>query len=480
VNRSSFASTTLRNVAWLAGGQALRQVISITSTVVLARLLVPADYGVFAMVAFTTELGQLILSFGLGAALVQRKELDQRLLASCFWANLGLGVLVGLALLASSQWIADYFEQPAMRWLLLGGAFNIVVSTLGVIPQTLIMRSLDLSRIAIGGLYGSLAGMVVAVALAASGFGVWALIIQPIVGTAINTGYLFAKVRWWPTLQFSLDELRSVARFSLNTLGSNVFSHITKNLQSLILGPTLGAASLGLITMAQTVVWLPMAQISQTAVKATFPVFSQLQGDKARAAQALYRSSGLIALVSLPLFAGIAVLAEDLLSVVLGAQWITATPLVVVFCVMSVVSSTTALADTVLMSQARTDRLLHVAVATLPLTAVPMWMVRHDPILHAVIVMAVATVVIKATTLALALRAIDGTWRDFLGQIWRALAGSLVMAGILELASRELTHFASPVRLVLLALLGAVAYGLWTLLLNPAPMRDLLSAARTK
>ena len=100
-NSDSFGGRTVSNVAWLGGSQFLRQGISIGASLVIARLLAPSDYGVFAMTVFVNELAQLLINFGMGAALVQRKELDENVLSTTFWFKAGLGLVAGLAMLGA-------------------------------------------------------------------------------------------------------------------------------------------------------------------------------------------------------------------------------------------------------------------------------------------------------------------------------------------------------------------------------------------
>lgn len=134
----SHARRTLTNVAWLGGAQAIRQVTAILATVLLARFLGPTEFGIFAMMIFVNELAQLLVDFGMGSALIQRKEVNQRLLSTCFWINLAIGAGAALLLALMGPWIAAYFEQPLIRWLVLVSGVNLLIAAASVLPQALL------------------------------------------------------------------------------------------------------------------------------------------------------------------------------------------------------------------------------------------------------------------------------------------------------------------------------------------------------
>jgi PST family polysaccharide transporter len=473
----SRSQRTLRNVAWLGSTQAIRQVVAIGTTIVLARFLGPKEFGVFAMMIFVNELAQMFVDFGMGSALVQRKEVDSRLLSSCFWLNLFIGGVAALLLAVLGPWIAAYFEQPILRWLLLLSGLNLIVAAASVLPQSLLSRELSFRDIALGTLVGSLSGSVSAIALAVSGAGVWALAAQPLVGGTITMLYWFVKSRWLPRLLFSATEVRGVLGFSGQILGSSLVMHVTRNLTSLILGPAMGAAALGTITMAQTVTWLPIAQFSQAVVRATFPVFAQMQHDMERFRASLYRTSGAVALLAFPMLVGIAILSDDLMLVVFGPKWSHAAPLVAVLCAASLVQSVTSLAGTTLMAIGRGGWLFGATLAGMPVMAAALWATREGNVMQAVVGLTTAGIAVQLILLGTGIRAIGGRWRDYLSPLWRPLLCSGLMALPLTGSVALAGAWPPAVRLVTLSVVGAVIYIGASFLLNRAAVLDLLTAA---
>ena len=465
-DKKSLASRTVRNVAWLGSGQAIRQVVALLTMIVLARFLGPAEFGLFAMTVFVTELSQLLVDFGMGSALVQRKELSQRILASCFWVNIGVGLVAAFVLVVTSPLIAAYFGQPLVQWLLLVTAVNILLSSAAVIPQSLLARKLAFRDITIATTVGSLCGAAAALGLATAGMGVWSLALQPVVGTTLATIIMFRKSEWAPSFTFDLSSIRGLLKFSSHLLLSNVLGHVSRNLTSVILGPAMGVAALGKITMAQTITWLPIAQVSQTVVRATFPVFAHLQDDMDRFREGFYKATALIALIAFPLMTGIGVLAGDLVPVVFGPKWFEAAALVSILCVPALIQCVTTLSSTALLAVGRSDLLFRIALFALPLAAVPLWFFRDRPLAFVVGVVAATAVVTSLFSLATALHAIDGSWKRYLAAVFPPAVGSLIMGAAVWILRNAVPNVPPLGRLIGLSLLGAALYCCLTWFLN--------------
>lgn len=469
----SYAAKTVRNVAWLGGSQFLRQAVAMAATVVLARLLAPDDYGIFAMTLFVNEMAQLFVNFGIGAALVQRKEVDQRLLSTCFWANLVIAAVAGLVVVASAPFAADYFNQAMVGHLLVVSAINIGIGALLVVPQSLLSRALAFKQVALGGTFGSLFGAAAAVVMALLGAGVWALVFQPLIGTLINLIYVASRARWLPDLTFDPASIQGVWRFSVNLLIDNIAAHVTRNLQQIIIAPLAGAAAMGLLAMATLAAWLPVAQFTQAAVRAVYPVFSRLQDDHDRFHGGLMRTASLVAMLAFPVLVGLAVLAADVMPVAFGPQWAPAAPLVSILCALCVVHSVAGIAGSAMLAQGRSGTTMRISMLGLLVVGAALWAVRGMDIQRVTTAIALSHGAMALLTLHLVLRRIPTGWRMLLRALWRpglAAAGMGLVLIQLQTTMQELT---SVTRLLVLIPAGAALYGVLTLVFNRNGLLDL-------
>ena len=471
----SLAHRTVRNVAWLGSGQAIRQVVAMLTMVVLARHLGPSEFGMFAMAMFVNELAQLVVDFGIGSALIQRKEINRLELSSCFWINVAVAAMAAVILVAAGPVIADYFKQPMLRWLMFATAFNLLISAMAVLPQALLARRLAFRDIAVSTLIGSLSGAATAIVLALAGAGVWALACQPVVGSSVTLLFLAARAGWLPDFRFQLAAINGLLKFSGQLLLSNLVAYVTRSLPILILGPAMGVATLGLINMAYTIAWLPVAQFSQTVVKATFPVFAQLQNDMDRFREGFYRATGLVALFAFPLMMGIAVLAEELVPVVFGPNWAPASKLVPIACVPALLLSVTTLAGTVLLATGRADLLLKITLLNLPTTALFLWATRTGSASLAMAALAIAMMISSLVSLVAATHAIGAEWKRYAAAVAVPAACSVAMAALIYLAKGALPGVPPTVRLIGFSIAGAAFYLSAVWLVKRAAIEDLIN-----
>jgi len=476
----ALAARTVRNVAWLGSAQALRQLAAIGTTVVLARFLQPGDYGMFAMTLFVSELAQLFVDFGIGSALVQRKTVDQRMLSTCFWINVGIGLAASALVVVSGPLASSYFKQPQLVQLLVVSALNLLVSAISVLPQTVLARQLSFGPIAMATTLGSFGGAAITIAMAMAGFGVWALVCQPLIGSSITLVYLVWRSGWWPSRVFDLESVRGVLGMSGHLLVGSVISHVTRNLPHLMLAPALGAAATGLLSMAMTIAWLPIAQFNAVAVRATYPAFALLQDSRERMRAAMFRALSIIMMVTLPVLAGLAVVAADLIPLVFGKQWQPAVPLVPLFCILSMVQCITALANSTILAQGRADLTMKLAVLQFPLMAATLYLTRPHGLQVASAGLALATATSILIGFILAIRLLNGSLSEVVAALWRPMAATLLMTAAMSAAAPAL---ASPsvgplLRVLALCLLGTVVCLTASYAFNRRTLLDFLGLLR--
>jgi len=474
----SLASRTVRNVAWLGSSQAVRQVTAILTTILVARFLGPTEYGIFAMTLFVNELAQIFIDFGIGTALVQRKTVDQRMLSTCFWINLVIGSVAAGVVIASGPFVAAYFKQPMVAHLLLVSALNLAVAAVAVLPQAILARNLAFRDVAIGATIGSLSGAAATLVMAAAGFGVWSLAFQPLIGTSVNLIYLLWRSRWRPTLEFDLGSISGVLRFSGHMLAGNVVGHFTRNLPHLLLGPSLGAASLGLLGMAMTVAFTPVAQFTSVVVRATFPAFAKLQESKQHMYQALLRSLEVVSLITFPVLVGLALMASDLMPAVFGPQWAGTAPLVSIFCVLSMLQCITPLSISTLIALGRSDIGMKLAFASLPLVGIPLWLARDASLTVAAVVLATATAANLLLGFWFAVKNLGCGWSGLLRQVSKPLGCSLLM-GLAMAATAWASAAATPLpRMLAMGAAGTGVYLVATWCLNRQALQNVLTLLR--
>jgi len=362
----SIALGVRRGVSWKFLSQGVSLALQLATTVVLARLLSPRDYGLAAMVLIFRRVVMLFSDFALTPALVQRPVLTDKDRSTAFWTSIGLGTCFTVVGIALSSVIATLYGQPEIEPLLAAFSFSFLLLSLGATQAALLTRDLAFRSLEIRNIIGSIVGSVLAVVLALLGFGPWAIVSQPLATFGTSTILLWLFSAWRPTLAFSRSSARGLLRFSSNVFGTQVITYLISNTDNFLVGRFLGPASLGAYRLAYNLVIYPLSNLSGPIVSVLFPAFSRITGERGRLISGYLRASRLIIAITLPLFLLIVVTIPDLVPVVLGSRWSQTTTVIQVLAWLGILQSLRALNTAILQACDRTGLLFRIALGGLP------------------------------------------------------------------------------------------------------------------
>lgn len=361
---SDFRQKTIDGISWSVVGQLGNQVLQFVVTVVLARLLSPHEFGLMSMLIIFTGFAQIFQGVGLGAAVVQYQDITQKHLSSVFWANVASGVVLTGLLAASAPAIASFYEEPILTPMALVVSFTFVITSLSIVHNTLLQKAVDFKTIALMDVGAKLVSGSVAIAMAATGYGVWSLVASTLLHAAASSVILWAVSPWRPSFAFSLDALKDLWGFSVNLLGTQTMNYWVRRLDDLLVGRSLGSDALGVYTKAYGIMLLPLTGVSRVLSRVMFPSLSAIQDDVERVRRVYLRMTRTIALVTFPLMLGLLATAEAFVLGVFGAQWAAMVPPLQVFCLTGLWQSITTLNGNLYMSQGRTDLQFRVGLVT--------------------------------------------------------------------------------------------------------------------
>ena len=318
---NSIKSKTLHALLWSfiesAGLQGIQYIVGI----VLARLLLPEQYGLLGMLTIFIAMAQTFLKSGFGNALIQKKNADHVDLCSVFYFNIIIGLVAAIVLCLGAPLIAAFYRQPILTPLMRVLSLIIVIESFGVIQHTLILKKIDFKTLAKRSFLAIIPSGIIGVTLAATGFGVWSLVAQQLSNSFFMTVILWWLNKWRPTAVFSLKSLREMFRFGSRILLSGLLDTIFRNLYFLMIGKLFSAAQLGFYTRARQLAEGPAQQLTFMVGRVTFPVFSIIQDDRVQLKKALQKAMTMLILVNFPLMIGGMVLASPLILALLTEKW---------------------------------------------------------------------------------------------------------------------------------------------------------------
>ena len=347
--------------------QGMQFVVQTVSTVVLARLLSPADFGVVAMVTAVTGLASAFADFGLSEATIQRKEITQEQVSTLFWINVGIGLALTLITAGLGPVLAKLYREPRLVAIALVSSLNFFAGGLRVQPNALLRRQMRFSALAFRDFLAPVVGVPVAIIMAWRGAGYWAIVAQPLAVNLTQMAVTWVLVRWKPGLPRRGSQVGSMLAFGGNVSLSYLISNMSRSFETVLIGRYWGAAPLGLYSRAYNLLMLPVRQLTAPAGNVAIPAFSRLQDDPERFARYYLRALSLMVWIITPIFGFLFVAARPVIVLVLGAKWAEAAP---VFQILVISALGQLLMDTtgwLFISRGQSSRLLRLLLVTSPI-----------------------------------------------------------------------------------------------------------------
>lgn len=313
-------------IAWKTGTQVVSQVTRVAVGLVLARLLTPQEFGLAGMALVVSGFVIIFTDLSLGATIVQRKTLSDADRSTFFWTALGIGVVCTAAGVGLSGAAADLFGQPRVAPLFAGLSVCFLLNSLSSTQSALLLRKMDYRGLQIREIGAALAAGAVAVGVAVSGGGAWAIIAQSVASSAASVVLLWTASPWRPQLVYSRESARAIASYGGTLSVSRLFSFLSLNGDNLLIGRFLGSTALGIYSLSYNLMFTPMQRLNGPIYDIAFPALARMQGEPARMREGWLRAKRIAATALAPAFVGMAVTAPDLVPVLFGSKWRAAIP----------------------------------------------------------------------------------------------------------------------------------------------------------
>jgi PST family polysaccharide transporter len=319
--KSDLKRRTVRGATATIVGQGIKFTLQLTSTIVLARLLAPEDFGLVAMVMVITGFLYMFMNMGLSDATVQKDEVDHRQVSTLFWINVVLGLLLMMSLMALAPAVAWLYQEPRLMWVTIALALGALIGGLTVQHQALLRRQMKFGVLVTIDVLSMSVGIVAALLGVWLNLGYWSLVLMQL-ATAITVSLgVWMGSGWWPGLPERGTGIRSMLVFGGYRSYSNVVAYFTRNIDKVALGIAYGPHVTGLYTKAFSLLLLPAQQIATPMMSVMMPVLSRLQHDPVEYRNYYLKSITMLAYASMPVAAAMAALSTQIVLLVLGDQW---------------------------------------------------------------------------------------------------------------------------------------------------------------
>lgn len=317
---------------WRFAERIAAQGVSFIVQLVLARILMPEDYGTVALIVVITNILQVFVDSGMGNALIQKKDADNVDFSTVFYFNVVICIVVYLILFFLSPLIASFYGRPEMTEMLRVAGIVILISGVKNIQQAYVSRNLIFKRFFFATIIGTIISAFVGIGLALHGAGAWALIIQQLTNPAIDTLVLWITVKWRPTRQFSFQRLKGLFSYGWKLLVSSLLDTTYNNLRQLIIGKLYSSADLAFYNRGKQLPELVVTNIDTSINSVLLPTMSREQDDRVRMKSMTRRAIRTSSYIMWPLMIGLMATCEPLVQLILTDKWLPAVPYIRVFC----------------------------------------------------------------------------------------------------------------------------------------------------
>jgi len=471
-------------VLWTASSHAARQAVQLGVTVILARALVPADFGLIGMasvaLAFVTPLNEM----GMGAALVQRKDLEAAHAGTVFWFQMAMALGAALLLSAGAPLIAAFFSRDDVTPLLRVLCWTLPLGAMAAAPQALLLRSLRFGHVAFVETFSLTASGALAVVLALAGWGVWSLVAQSLAAAVVTAALMLSLSRFNPFARAArpaLARLKDLAAFSAPLTGYQILNFFSRNLDDVLIGRFLGAQALGYYGMAYRIMMFPLQKVSGIVGRVSFPAFSSMGDDVARIRGVYLKSVQYISLITFPLMAAVMVAAPELTRLAFGPQWGPVAPLVSVLALAGMAGSVGTTVGSLFLARGRSALMLAWEVIASSIYIVAIVIGLQWGLMGVTVSYTIASLCLWPVSHAVANRLIELPMRRFMGALAPAAAVAAVLAAVLAGLRVFWAPAGDSAHVAFLAVCAAVSIGgliLGALLRRPAGLGEMMDLAR--
>jgi len=331
LNNKTSKARIFTSLRWSAFRSVSQLIFSFIVPVILARLLVPEDFGLVAMAAVFTGLSSLLLDFGTGSAIIQKLKQDIEFQSSIFWFNIFMGLIIWGMIVIMAPYIAKLYGNLIITQIIYVSSFSIILQSINILPAALLRKNMDFYSLAISTLISQFIGSIIAVTLAWNNFGYWSIVFYSLFNTVFFSIVLWIRSKWRPKFSFHLLHIKEIFRFSSLLTGTKFLNYFERQADKFIIGYFLGSASLGIYSRAYGFLLKPMKTISGFLNPVVYSSMSENQNDLNRLKKLYLESTQALAMVFFPIAVTLIIFADPLVNLILGLKWANMIPLVPFF-----------------------------------------------------------------------------------------------------------------------------------------------------
>ena len=362
MSEGSLKNKTIKGTMWSAVENVTRLGVTFVVSIILARLLSPEEYGLIGILTIFIALFNAIVDSGFTNALIRKQDATDTDYSTVFYTNLVLSLILSTTLFFCAKPISVFFERPELINLTKVMSIVVVINAFAIVQRVRTTKAIDFKTQTKITFISSISSGAIGIAMAYTGYGVWALVGQQISNQLLSTIFFWIYNKWMPKLIFSWASFKEMWAFGSKLLASGLIDTAWKEIYQVVIGKCYSPATLGLYTRAKQFADLCSSNLTSVVQRVSYPVLSSIQDDRARLKGAYQRVIKTTMLLTFVLMMGMAACAKSMIQVLIGEQWLGCVPMLQIICMYGMLYPLHALNLNMLQVQGRSDLFLRLEI----------------------------------------------------------------------------------------------------------------------
>lgn len=320
-------------MVWTAIQKYSKMLITFISGIILARLLMPEDYGAIGMLAIFMSLAEVFIDAGFGSALIQKKNPTQTDYSTVFYFNIVMSVILYAVLFFSAPAIAEFYHMPILSKVLRVQGLILFVYAFNIIQRNQIRKNLKFKKLSKVTITTSVISLVVTVIMAYMGFGVWSLVAQHFIVALIPCIYFWSTMNWRPTWEYSWASFKELFGFGFYMFLTHLFTTFSQRITGLLVGRWYDSATMGYYSKASVLRKSATLSVAGVMIDTTYPLYASVQDDKARLINMVKRITSTLAYLTVPMLSLLILTAKPLIILLYSDRWLPSVPYFQILCI---------------------------------------------------------------------------------------------------------------------------------------------------
>jgi teichuronic acid exporter len=358
----SLKEKALSSFTWSFIDNAANKIVGFVIGIILARLLMPKEFGLVGMITVFIAISQSFVESGFGEALIRKNNCTDKDYSTIFYFNLIVGVLFFWILFFSANAISKFYNEPQLVRIVQVLGIVLIINAITTIQRTILTKRLDFKLQTKISFIAAMSSGLIAIAMAYKGFGVWSLVAQTICRSVVNSALLWAWNKWRPILVFSKSSFIELFSFGYKLLLSGLLNTAWKNIYTLVIGKFFSAETLGFYSRAKQFKELPSSNITAIISRVSYPVLAQMQDNPIKMKMAYKKLIKTTMLITFVLMMGMAAIAEPMVITLIGEHWRTSVVYLQLICFVGMMYPLQALNLNMLNVKGRSDLFLKLEI----------------------------------------------------------------------------------------------------------------------